>query len=913
MAENNSPRLQSRHAAGDIAARPKLGAFRDSDVAQAVVRKMVEGQTIRPLNIKGNYQTPQPDNSLVFGVTDRTASRIVDNQNMMQLLPEIELIKQILISGILSPNDMMSQELTFHADAPLLGDLQSAMLTAFEDFFKNTQQIESTMADELEAILFKTGAFVQAILPESTLDDAINSPDRVSTTTLEAIRTGFSAEGHSRNMGILGPKTRDGNARASLGLESLHTPSRADVDSISSVVGLEGMFLRVSDNPDTLKVPFLKEKIAADRIADALSLRRLSTEARTEDNKALNDLQLRRTLYKPRQYVNTPVLNLKPASILDKPTVGHPLVMVLPAESVIPVHVPGNPDDHVAYFVLLDQTGNPISKATVSDYYTDLANNVTRNKDMVSQMLNQTRRATDGGMGKPEDFMNVQAGTNLYMDIVEQELNDRLKNGVYGDNAKVARPQEVYRIMFARACQKMYTQLLLIPAQLMVYAAFDYNEHGCGRSLLENNRIIGSLRAMTLFANTMAAIKNSTGHVELNIDLDPNDPDPDHTIEMALHEHMRTRGIGFPVGVANPLDLINFLQAAGVTVTVQGHPGYPATKISQNDISVSRTKVDTDFDDSLKKRFAMGLGVAPETVELSMGVDFATSIIQSNLMLAKRALIMGKRYTFFKTDYCRKFAYNSQALMDILRDIVKTKPELVTKLDPKNEYGVDGLVTYFISKVETSLPEPNLKGIEIQMQAFDIQTSAIEKAIPAFVSSELFDSSLIGELGGSIPTVIAVIKAYLQRRWLRENNVLPELFELFTYGDEDKKIFDIMELHKEHLDSISVSLIPFLKQINDSKKKTDEIIQKIGGVEENSNAGQSSTTSSTTDEGGGDDQGGGDDLGGGDFDFGAPPEEDAAAEDENAEDKGGDKGGTESAADTAADKGAAEEPPAEGT
>ena len=52
------------------------------------------------------------------------------------------------------------------------------------------------------------------------------------------------------------------------------------------------------------------------------------------------------------------------------------LVMHLPAESVIPITVPGNPAEHVAYFVLLDINGNPLNVTAHDNYYDDIRNQI---------------------------------------------------------------------------------------------------------------------------------------------------------------------------------------------------------------------------------------------------------------------------------------------------------------------------------------------------------------------------------------------------------------------------------------------------------------------------------------------------------------------------------------------------------
>ena len=58
---------------------------------------------------------------------------------------------------------------------------------------------------------------------------------------------------------------------------------------------------------------------------------------------------------------------MKTLADLDKPTVGHPLEIIVPTEAFIPVYVPGDPSNHKGGFILLDSHGNPVRKRYGSD------------------------------------------------------------------------------------------------------------------------------------------------------------------------------------------------------------------------------------------------------------------------------------------------------------------------------------------------------------------------------------------------------------------------------------------------------------------------------------------------------------------------------------------------------------------
>lgn len=858
---------------------PRVKPFKANSIAEAVSSKLVE--SMFPTTMTREGSTITPPNMLVGQVANKTAANVNDSENMMQLLPDLELAKQVLISSILSPNDMMSTELTFNSVADDLGDIKSAMVNEIKEYFLNTYKIEPMLPKMLEEILFRQGSYPVVVLPESSIDEAINSTSRVSS---ESLRGTFTMEGYPSNHGVLGNSTAfDANGIKvdnhedvrfnMVGLESRSVPENAR--HYDGRVASGKLPVYVSDNFDILKMPMLRDKIRQDRLQDVYSLKSIGMEARREE---MIIGERDSTLYRPRSFQYMPILTMKTLSQLDKPTVGHPLTMTPPAESIIPVHAPSTPGEHVGYFIVVDRHGNPVRATQTHDYFADLSFNANNLKEMSSQLLAQTRRASEG-RNMQNDFIFDQA-VQLYTEVIEADLISRLKNGIDDGDIRISKPTEIFRVMFARACAKMQTQLIYIPTTLMTYMAFDYNDFGVGKSLLEATKILGSIRAMLLFANTMASIKNSVNHVSVGIELDPADPDPDRTVEFLMHEYGKTRQAAYPIGASNPLDIINYLQNAGIQVETSGHPAYPETKVNIEDKQTNHTKVDTELSDELKKRHLMAIGIAPETVDLSMNVEFATSVVSSNILLAKRAMIYGVQFTAFLTDFIKKYTVNSQVLMDKLRAIIEDNRKQIPLLKD-SKIGTDKAVLYFIESLECTLPKPDLSQLEIQQAAFENYTKALDMVLPAFVSTEMFESSTMGEVGNSVQVTIAILKAHYQRKWLQNNNVLPELFELVTFSENDGEAFNLLEQHQAYMEGISKSLLDFMKRAIKTSAKNDEALNKVkesvggggesGGGESGGGEEETPTDEETPPEGEGEGE-----------EEAPPEEEEAPAEEEEA-------------------------------
>lgn len=873
---------------------PRVSAFRPNSVAEAVANKLVQS----PIPTRANDRTAAaPAGMLINTIANKTAANVNDAENMMQLLPDLELAKQVLISSILSPNDMMSTELAFNSTADDLGEIKGALLKELSGFFKDTYKIETQMPRMLEEILFRSGAFPIAVLPESSIDDAINSNSRVSQEVFNSEFVSTHGGVQPRHYGVLGNSTAfnsDGVLNRmtfggiEFGLEKLSS-SQGDYNYDGRVANYP---LYVTDNINLLKYPMIREKMREDRIQDAYAVRGIAMEARRDKMGEEADA----SLYRPRSFLFNPVLTIKTLSQLDKPTVGHPMTMNLPTESIIPIHVPSSPSEHVGYFIVQDRYGSPVRVAQTHDYFADLNLQATSIREMSGQLLAQTRRASEGR--KPANEFLVEQAVQMYTEVIEADLKSRLQNGLLGEEVTISKPTEIYRVMFARACQGMLTQLVFVPTSLMTYMAFDYNDFGVGRSLVEATKILGSIRAMLLFANTMSAIKNSVNHVELGIELDPADPDPDRTVEFMVHEFAKTRMAAYPIGAANPLDIINYLQNAGIQVTTSGHPGYPETKVSIEDKGANRVKVDTELSDELMRRHLMALGMAPETVEMSMNVDFAAQVISSNVLLAKRAMLYQQQFCAFLSDHITKYTVNSQILMDKLRKIIEDNREQVPILkNPK--LGVDKVILYFLSTIELSLPKPDLSQLEMQQTAFENYSKALDTVLPAWVSSEMFDSSIMGELGQSVQTTVAILKAYYQRKWLQNNNVMPELFELVTLSENEGEGFDLLQQHEAYMKGLSSSLKDFMTNALQNMARNDKYLNKIKEL--------TGAEDSGGDTGGGEDTGGGDEGGGDGMDdmFGDTGDEEGEGTGDTGEDTGGEDTG---AADEGEAAGGEEEP-----
>lgn len=841
---------------------PHVTPFRQSALTDAVKSKLVHESNVSSTveKVRGDRDVRQSPEYLT-NVASRTANSIVDSHNIQQNLPDIELIKQIVIPSIISPNDMMNEELTYSSSDEELGAVTSACLEIVEDSCRNFYKIDRNMSRELEDILYNVGSYVEVILPEASIDSIINSSERVST---ESIDTLFTNNGNFNPLGLLG--NPNNGPQSNTYSDSVALRSAISVESFGDNTASQykaelapDLFLRVTDNINVLKLPRLKEKSRQDRLGDIYRnagigaeafMTRVRDNAKQETPSEKDQATIQETiqsLYTDRHYNMKEVIEVPTRGKNNRDSIGRPLVMRLPSESVIPVHTPSDPSDHVGYYVLLDQTGNPIRVTVDDNMFENMRYNYqSTGAEMSSYLASQVNQGNHGSSNNNgESQMAYEDSVRVYMELVERDLVQRLQNGVYGEELGVSRVTEIYRIMFSRALQKQHTQLLYIPKTLITYLAFDFNEHGVGMSLIEKTKMISSLRISLLYANAMAVVRNSITQRTLNIELDEMDVAPELTISTAQHRAGIAMNRANPFGGFDPNNIMERLTQASVATSVSGGAGnFPQTKVGMEYSNSNYTQVDTTFTDDLKEQNHMGLWVTPEMLDTALGSDFATSVVANNALFAKRTKNTQIQYCEQKTMHVRKLCYNDNLILTKLADAIKSNRDSLPAAI-KETYSDEEIVMYFINTLEVSLPEPDLSKFEMQMEAYKAYEAALEAVLPAFINADLFTDDTMGELAPTVASTIEAIKTYFLRRYLKSNNILPELFELTTKDENSEPAIKLLEEQNIHMTSIQASVLEFMRARVQQSKVTNQQYENIRG--DDMDAPSSSDYSSNSD------------------------------------------------------------------
>jgi hypothetical protein len=219
-----------------------------------------------------NQPMQAPDMGLLQRISDLTANDVSDAQSIFQLLPETELAMQILVSSILAPKDLVTTSVNYSLDANRFNsELAGQMLNVVTDHFEKIYKISDLLKPSLQDALFLTGSYPLLILPESTIDRAINNPGRVS---LESLQPDFTPEGTPRNFGFLGNVDADAPKKATInfGFELHGEPAPYTPKVTVTCEGIDPL-LTVVDNFNVLKMASLERRVVQDRTYHLLGRR----------------------------------------------------------------------------------------------------------------------------------------------------------------------------------------------------------------------------------------------------------------------------------------------------------------------------------------------------------------------------------------------------------------------------------------------------------------------------------------------------------------------------------------------------------------------------------------------------------------------------------------------------------------
>jgi len=910
----------------------RVERFKDISEADQRVVDRLTADRMNPRRTGGR----DVDTAALNAVFRRTLRETTDIANIFKIMPDLNLPREILISAVVAPGDLATTSLLFKNncgnDTPLTG----AMVDLLYDHFVNEQKIERKVASWIDDALIMSGSHPIMILPEASIDRLVRGED--SQASMESVNH-FGGEWENKwfkPKGIFGLQVTGQTDNHYMSLESartrVNTQEMLDYHTIKVATPQKTQLklpIRVTDNLVALRTPAVQKVRAARALESVYGTPELESRRRARRQKEHNedvanglnpkDRKRKKTdqqigdqavfnrFFRAPQKASKNRLEVIPTlKQVGGKTVGHPLVYHLAAESVMPVFVPGDPTNHLAYIVALGGNGYPVSFTSALDFYDDIRKGTVSGADQVGsasqvagELLNMSKETVEGGIANASDAV-IDRLASMHGDMIESDIISRLKSGMLGGDFELSRTDHIDRMLMARTCRNQLTTLLYVPAELMVYWAYDYNEYGIGRSILEDAKTLAAQRAAVIMASVIGMTRNAIPGKNIKLTLDESDRDPVAAATFMASEAMALAFNQFPLGISSPQSLAEQLQMSAFSLSVTGNPRYPTVETEITAAESSYKPVDTDFLQQLRADLVRVFSLTPEMVDGVNQADFATSIVRQSVMLLKRVMVLQGDTNPQISDYVRIFTLNSGLLIDSLMDLIEENHEHIPE-----EFSDDpeGFLERFMNQLTVSLPEVVTDSMSKQIEIFKEYEENLDELLAAYIKEEYFDGYMDEITQAGLESAKAAWKGRELRRWMRERGLFREL-DIFGSDEEGSPLFKLGEEMAGYSKSVMAALSEYAKKaaIGAAKRKGDvkklaELDAKAkealaaGGMEteqEEGELGAPTDLNDGLDNDAANDQtdplnDGGDDLNPPELD--APTDDDAAPKDENSDNK----------------------------
>ena len=872
---------------------PKL--LKENPLAAAAISKLntsKEMKNIDPLSL--NLPT----------IAMSTRDRIKSNEDIVQLFPDTELCIQILTSSVLCPNDILTTSLLYDLKKLRLpSELKQSILNTIRDYINNTYNLEDKLSTILRESLFTKGSYIEAIIPESSLDDLIHQRVK-GVSNYDNITNTIAQESFLRN---INPKPNykhlflgEDDANVTVGTEEFKITSELKPNVKHEVIEITEADLGISITEDLTLLNLGREKLNTIHKTIKEEIYGKTVAREEELDSALDNIFKQAEVYDKLEG-----LQLHVKEDASRQSLGKPLVMKLPVESVIPVHVVNDPSKHLGYFILLDKYGSPVDNNTGIENNGDTIVNSTREMDTKLNLINKASAALNGITKEDPILDNIE---DVYNKLVEDMIKKKLAKGLYGDIVEIKDNADVYRVMFNRALRSMETRLVFIPSEMVMFYAFDFRDNGTGKSLLEKAALLYSIRSILLFTRLMATLKNSVTITNVNVTLDEFIPDPQAAMEKIISETLKTRQTQMPVGVTKVNDVVDWIHKVGYRFNFK-HPGLPDMEIQTDETGANKIIPDEDLDLKIRENIIMSFGLTPEIVDSGYSADFATTVVAKNLLFAKRVTNIQNMFTPLVTEHVKKLLFNDAGIMGIITSLIESNTKVIRDLYKKLEKKksedfteeeselskvkdselTEYLANRIVKDLEITLPEPSLNEADAMKMAYETYKQTVGDYIEELVSSESLPEELAGELGGKIDIVKPILKNVMLRKWMMENKYLTELADFVTKDEEGKPLFPAMQDYADWLSNLADAVGSSYKKILKERPKRDKKLAKdfeMPEEEENSEEETGEDNGNNDNGGAGIDGGGG--FGAGAGDSGENGESDTEGTEENTDsDTGG--------------------------
>lgn len=703
----------------------------EKNMSSDEVKRLHELHAVR--NKSRNDATVENTLSYLSPISENIAKNKIQSKELKALAPEINKAKTIVTASILSPNDMQEDSVSFTLDVDenmCSVPCQKVITDKLSAYFKDVLQIDVKLADWIDEITFGAGAVPVMIMPESMLRSMIETSYIPATESFD-----YNDLMNFWDNKIYSKHDED----FSFSFESLY--SESDYNKVFDLIPVTENSKNTSRKDlEKSKVAFVKNTLNSIYSSDLISvhedprcaflpvLEKLNNKSNIR-SKIESILKTDESIrYREQKGYDLSKYSTDTSTLLD-----HPLFLTLPTESIIPMCVPGSPSDHIGYFCLLDDNGNPITNDSL----------MTTSDGKLSKLLNSNFQANFDTIlcnNYKEEKIREKLYSELHEDILDRYLINAAQKMEY-KSVSIVKNSEIYRNMLRRLLDNQKTKLLFIPAELLTYFCFEYNDDGTGRSKLADIVWPLTMKTTLITSRMMASIEEALNKDKITINFDKKVSDEQSVLNSLRDMLLSNKSVKWTY---DPVATADNIIKRSVSVVPRNIPGLEGFEVEHEKMNSSIPKPDSDLLDEINNLLTKSLIVPPSALNELNETEYSRTVASNNLFFSKEILGMQKKVCALMDKLLRTYCTYSKPIRDMIEQTLKDS------IDPKEEVGdADGVVdedgnendvlikiNSIINNINTRLPKPNIAPMKAQYETFQSHVEMLESIINKVYPSE---------------------------------------------------------------------------------------------------------------------------------------------------------------------------------
>jgi hypothetical protein len=761
-------------------------------------------------------------------VSNSTKARINNNKTILELFPDVEASIQIMTSLITTPLDMKTTIINYDLDSINLPSVvETKVLSTLDKSIKTNYKLEKKLYNIVREALYTKGSYIEAIIPENAITNMLQSD--VLSAGIESINTALGND----YKGIIGKSKKDTMECTKL-VEVYDNPSMLFSSKIQANYNRSKIMSSFSPVYNRMNLGLENKKESVD------TLGLLYNTYKTTFGK----------VEKTKEFINLSAKGVKK---------GKPIMMKLPVESVIPIHLTGAPEEHLGYFVLLNDKGVPIKDPKNWNTVDDLSNHDFFNK---TEILHKAQKNIKGITNTVPVLKDVE---DAYFSILEEKLYGQLQEGMYSDNLTISDNSDIKKILFNRLLANQGTKIVYLPKEMIVNYTFNFRENGTGESILEKILVLSSIRGMLLFSDIMGAIKNAIPGSDVHVTLDPNDSDPAGTKALIESEFFKKMAAQFPIGITSIEDHTDYITKVGYRFIYEQENGPKMSIEEREKATVTRGLNNSELEERIQKLIVMSLGPSQEMIDSSYQSNFAITVAMNNTIVAKKVNTYKTQLSEMMTEHIRSIMLNDTGIFETIRLEVENNLSAIRKdlkatelhadfikTEPSDDSLVNYIIMLIIENINVTVPMLDMREEDPLLEKFDNYNEMLTRLIEMLCGDEMFMTDIAGEGPGKIDEFKMVLKNMLLKDWLTKNGYFDEVSNLLNLDKNGNTTTTILDDYTTLMTTMNTIYYEFLKTNGKMVAKNNKKLSKL--EDRLANASEEEDEMGNTDDTGGEEE-----------------------------------------------------------